>query len=155
VIGDRFYAGHTERYEIIRYTPAGATELIVRLDRAPVAVTADDLARYKEERLEEADATFRQQTARNLEEMPYPGTFPAFADLMVDPDGHLWALDFSRPGDDRRRWVVFAPDGRALGTVETPPALRVLDIGREYLLGVWQDELDVEHVRLYELRRTQ
>jgi hypothetical protein len=153
VIGDRFYAGHTERYEIIRYTPAGATELIVRLDRAPVTVTPDDLARYKAERLEEADATFRQQTARNLEEMPYPGTFPAFADLMVDSDGHLWALDFSRPGDDRRHWVVFAADGRALGTVETPPGLRVLEIGRDYVLGVWQDDLDVEHVRLYQLDR--
>jgi len=154
VIGDRFYAGHTARYEIARYTPAGGTELILRLDRAPVAVTADDLARYKAERLADADATFRQQTARNLEDMPYPATFPAFADLMVDPDGNLWALDFSRPGDERRRWVVFAADGRARGAVETPPGLRVLDIGRDYVLGVWQDDLDVEHVRRYELRRT-
>jgi hypothetical protein len=154
VVGDRFYAGHTERYEITRYTSEGEAELILRLQRAPVAVTPDDLARYKAERLEDADATFRQQTARNLEEMPYPGTFPAFADLVVDPDGNLWALDFPRPGDERRRWVVFAPDGRALGAVETPPALRVLEIGRDYVLGVWQDDLDVEHVRLHELRRT-
>lgn len=154
VIGDRFYAGHTERYEVTRYTPSGGAELILRLDRGPVAVTGDDLARYKAERLEEADAAFRQQTARNLEEMPYPGTFPAFADLMVDPDGNLWVLDYSRPGDERRRWVVFAPDGRARGAVETPPALRVLDIGRDYVLGVWQDELDVEHVRLHRLDRS-
>ena len=153
VVGDRFYAGHTERYEITRYTPAGGTELILRLDRGPVAVTAGDLGRYKAERLEDADASFRQQTARNLEDMPYPATFPAFADLTVDPDGNLWVLDFNRPGDERRRWIVFAADGRALGAVETPPGLRVLEIGRGYVLGVWQDDLDVEHVRLYELRR--
>jgi hypothetical protein len=37
--------------------------------------------------------------------------------------------------------------------VETPPALRVLEIGRDYVLGVWQDDLDVEHVRMHRLDR--
>ena len=85
--------------------------------------------------------------------MPYPDTYPAFAEVAADPDGNLWVLDYSRPGDPSRRWTVFSPGGRALGSVETPPDLRVLEIGRDYLLGVGQDELDVEHVKLYRLER--
>ena len=38
-----------------------------------------------------------------------------------------------------------------MGTVRTPAELRVLDIGADWLLGVWQDELDVEYVREYGL----
>lgn len=154
VVGDRFYAGHTERYEILRYTPRGDVELIVRLGRPPVALGTADLDRYKAERLDGAEPAVRQQTARNLEEMPYPSTYPAFADLTVDPDGNLWVLDYAAPGSEERRWTVFSPEGRALGSVITPPGLRVLEIGRDYVLGVWQDELDVEFVRLHRLDRS-
>jgi len=153
VSGDRFYAGHSERYEIVRYSPAGAPDLIVRLDRPPAPIPPGDLERYKAEQMEDADASFRQQAARNLEEMPYPATYPAFADAVADPQGNLWLLDYPRPGNDERRWTVFSPEGTALGTVVTPPGLRMLDVGSDYLLGVWQDDLDVEYVRLYRLDR--
>jgi hypothetical protein len=153
VSGSRFYAGHTERYEIARYTPEGAPELIIRLGRAAVPVGGVDVDRLKAERLENANPTWRQRTERMFADMPLPGTFPAFGDLMADPDGHLWVLDYPRPGEDARRWTVFSSEGRALGFVATPPGLRVLEIGRDHVLGVWLDDLDVEHVRLYRLER--
>jgi len=155
ISGDRFFAGHSERYEIARYSAAGRPDLILRLDRPPTPIAPAELQRYKAEELEDADATFRHEAARNLEEMPYPATYPAFADVLVDRAGQLWVLDYPRPGNDERRWVVYTPDGHALGTVTTPPAVRVLEVGGDYLLGVWQDELDVEYVRLYRLDRAE
>jgi hypothetical protein len=38
-----------------------------------------------------------------------------------------------------------------LGQVETPTRGRLLQIGSDFVLGVWRDELDVEQVRLYRL----
>jgi hypothetical protein len=35
--------------------------------------------------------------------------------------------------------------------VRLPADLRVLAIGRDHVLGVWQDDLDVQHVRLHRL----
>jgi len=154
VWNDRFYAGHNERYEIIRYTLEAVPELILRLVHSPVAVTAEDVAVLKAERLENADERWRPRTERMFQDMPLPSTFPAFADLIVDAQGNLWVLDYTRPGDEARSWTVFSADGRALGSVATPPGVRVLEIGRDHLLGVWQDDLDVQYVRLYRLDRS-
>jgi hypothetical protein len=152
-VGDRFYAGHNERYEVVRYTAAGVPELAIRLEHPQVQVTDADIGRHKADRLEDTDARMRPQAERNFQEMPWPATFPAFADIAVDPDGNLWVLEYNRPGDDTRRWTVFSPDGHALGYVDTPPGTRILEIGRDHVIGVWSDELDVEHVRLYSLTR--
>jgi hypothetical protein len=154
VAGDRFYAGHTAAYEIVRYTPAGTPDLIIRLAWSAVPVTSEDVARLKAERLDRADAGFRQSLERLFQDIPFPSTFPAFSDLQVDPLGNLWVGDVDWPGDDGRRWTVFGPDGLALGAVETPAGVTVREIGRDYVLGTWRDELDVEHVRLYALQRS-
>ncbi len=38
-----------------------------------------------------------------------------------------------------------------LGVVETPPRFQISQIGSDFMLGRWRDELGVEHVRMYEL----
>jgi hypothetical protein len=38
-----------------------------------------------------------------------------------------------------------------LGDVTTPADFRITQIGDDFMLGVWRDDLDVEHVRMYEL----
>ena len=50
-------------------------------------------------------------------------------------------------------WTVFDPEGRMLGTVRVPAALRVLEIGDDWLLGVHRDEYDVQQLRLHTLQR--
>ena len=56
-------------------------------------------------------------------------------------------VTLSLPGD------VFDPDGIWLGTVATPRGLRVTEIGTDYVVGVWRDELDVEYIRVYDLEK--
>ena len=46
---------------------------------------------------------------------------------------------------------MFDPAGAMLGVVETPARFTVDEIGPEFILGRWTDELDVEHVQVYEL----
>ena len=45
------------------------------------------------------------------------------------------------------------PQGAFLGMVETPCRFQAFEIGSDYLLGGWADEVDVEHVCLHELRK--
>ena len=66
------------------------------------------------------------------------------------------------PPDVPPRYTVFSADGAMLGSVTLPQGLRfihgeiaspVMEIGRDYVLGVWHDAFDVEHVRLHALTK--
>jgi hypothetical protein len=153
VTGDRFYTGYTERYEIVRRDVGGAVDLVIRVRRADVPLAAADIDAHKARQLSDADAQWRPRLERLYQDIPFPATLPAFDDLQVDPEGNLWVLEAGRPADEQRRWAVFDPDGKLLGAIATPPAVSIREVGRDYLLGTWSDDLDVEHVRVYRLDR--
>lgn len=100
-----------------------------------------------------SDPELRRWRERFLLEMEFPGTFPAYAALRIDPDGHLWVRSYPRSGESGAEWSVFGPDGEWLGTVSMPAGLEVFEIGRDYVLGRWKGEFDVDHVRLHRLIR--
>jgi hypothetical protein len=152
--GQRFYFGNGESYTVDVYSSQGTLEHRIRRVHDNLAVTEEDVRRFKEERLENAtDPDWRPRTERSLAEMPYPATMPAYSRIILDSEGNLWVAPYRRPGDEQPRWDVFDPDGQWLGTVETPPDFRVTEIGADYVLGVYRDELDVEQVQLYTLRK--
>jgi hypothetical protein len=153
VAGNRFYAGYTEHYEIVRRDATGNPDLVIRAARAPAPLTAALVEAHKAERLAEADDRWRPRLERLYQDIPFPETLPAFTDLQVDADGNLWVLDVSPPTDTRRVWTVFAPNGDMLGRLETPADVSVREIGHDYLLGTWSDDFDVPYVRLYRLER--
>jgi hypothetical protein len=78
---------------------------------------------------------------------------PAFEALLQDSEGFLWVEDLNLPGDTLRTWTVFDRDGVPLTRLSLPRANRVHDIGRDYVLTTFEDELGVEYVREYRLTR--
>lgn len=86
-------------------------------------------------------------------QMPLPEIMPAFQSLLVDDLGWLWAELYRPVETDQPEWMVFDPEGRAHGILKTPKGLRIYHIGRDFVLGSWRDELDVDHVRRHRLRR--
>lgn len=159
VRGDRAYVGVSDRYEIGVYDARGGLLRLVRRAVDPVAVTDADVERFTEEYVERSlaarqsdDPGARREAAEEVAAMPVPETFPAFDEIVVDVDGDLWVREYDRPAADGPwRWGVYDPDGRLLGTVETPRDLQILQIGGDFVLGRAEDELEIEHVRLYEL----
>jgi hypothetical protein len=148
----RIYVGLTEEYEILCFAPTGELTSIIRKTHSPRPVTAADIAAYKEEDLGRlVRPSFRPQMERLLADMPYPETMPAFGDLKVDAGGYLWVQEFDPPGTPVARWTVFDLQGRAVAAVETPRGLTIRQIGTDFVLGTWRDDLGVEHVRLHTL----
>ena len=88
-----------------------------------------------------------------LDSAPYPKSLPAYERILADPSGHLWVLEYSIRYGQPQSWSVFDVDGRWLGTVRTPPGLRVEQVGESWVIGAWRDDAGREHVRLHELRR--
>jgi hypothetical protein len=91
--------------------------------------------------------------ARAEGEVPARETVPAFDHLITDEAGNLWVRDYLVSPDDAPRWSVFDPQGRWLGTAETPAGMDVYQIGSDWILGRVKDDLDVEYVRLYPLEK--
>jgi hypothetical protein len=65
----------------------------------------------------------------------------------------LWVEEFLRPGAESRAWNVFDESGAWVGRVVMPAQFHLAEVGRDYVLGVGWDELNVEYVRLYSLTR--
>jgi len=51
------------------------------------------------------------------------------------------------------RFSLFDPSGRWLGRLELPTGGGVTEIGADYLMGIWIDELEVQTIRMYGLKK--
>ena len=73
--------------------------------------------------------------------------------VLVATDGHVWVEESRSPADaaSTAEWSVFTADGILLGQVALPLRFVPHEIGVDYVLGVWRDALDVEHVQLFGL----
>ena len=169
--GDLAVLSPNHDYEIRAYATDGALRRIVRLGRPLVPATRsllmldfEDLMRHQATWLsEEALRNERERLGGYYDAMPVPETLPAFDTIMADGLDHLWVREHPLPGRDVRwpraiphtRWLVFDPDGRVLGFVETPPGLVIHEIGADYVLGSRVGDLEVEYVEVWPLRRGQ
>ena len=160
VRGETFYVADSDRYEIGVYGIDGSLQASIRRSFENLVATEADLDVYIESRISAAgDNEARREAARGLRVFPMPETFPAFgwnvtgraAPVLIDDLGNLWVLEYNRPGDEEYRWSVYDPAGGLLGEVTFPVVLEPMHIGDDFVLGKWRDDLDVEHVLLYEL----
>lgn len=132
----------------IRVFQGGRLRESYGLDRAPAHVTAADRRDYRTMVLEgSSDSPNRQDYLSVLQHPEVPTQLPAYRTLVVADNGDVWAERYTYGTFD-----VYDPDGVYLGRVESP--VMVTQVHGSRLIGVWRDELGVEHVRVYRFRRT-
>lgn len=148
------YFGWSGSYEIRAYSWDGLLERIVRRPGTERPVTSEDVTRFKEDVLAGSRSeAYRQRLAGIYQEISVPEVLPALFALVVDTEGYLWVERYRRPGEVQHVWDVFEPSGRWIGALELPRGLKVFEIGRDYVLGLWRDDMEVEQVLLYRLVR--
>jgi len=151
---DGFYYSESESYDIRRFAPGGALEMIVRRRADPLPVTEDDRRRHREGMLEGATGPDRARLERFLARVPIPEHKPAHGRMLVDADGNLWVARTRAADDEAPRWDVFGREGAWLGTVDLPPRARLAEVGRDYVVLVsYMEDTDVEQVRVHRLER--
>ena len=151
--GERIYVGDPASYEIRAFGADGMLERILRRPVERRAVDAAEVARLKEQELADTEERWRETVENKWKNAPVAAHHPAFASMTVDADGNLWVEEPKITPGDSGRASVFDPSGRLLGSIALPGTLRITEIGRDYVLGVWKDESDLEHVRLYRVRK--
>lgn len=144
--------GTQREHEVRCFGPEGSST-VVRWSGEPRPVREEDMAVWREAILEQLGQKLAEDQVRPiLQQVPRPTQRPPYFDIQLDELGNLWVrLGPTREGPPS--WVdhgVFDTRGALLGTLPLPP-IRVLEIGRDYILGVYEDELEVEYLRLYPL----
>lgn len=163
---DHVYFSWPEQYEINILSSGGDLETSIRRDWTPISVSEDYLEEMRDRVLRgeggvSGDPGLLREIADGL---VFSETHPAHHGLLVDRSGYIWVLRTNprrfdngrippRIFDETSSWDVFDPEGIWLGFVRTPPRFVLYEVGEDYLLGMWRDELEVEYVQLYGLAR--
>ena len=149
--------GENQGPEIRQYGAEGHLSRIVRLAEPLGAPTREDIHSLAEftlaphEMADSVRAWASQRLRSRYSSLPLPEIIPVFSRLIVDDEGWLWAELYRYEVHAPVRWLVFDPDGEGVGSVDLPPDLDVRQIGRDFILGVWRDELGVQYVRRHAL----
>jgi len=117
------------------------------LDQAPTRVTAADKQDYTDMVMESSgDSPRRDEYLSVLRHPELPTLLPAYRSIVVADNEDVWAERYAYGTFD-----VYGPDRVFLGRVKVPVMLTQVVGSR--LVGVWRNDLDVEHVRIYRFRR--
>ncbi len=146
------------------YDARGEPRVVFALDMASKDVA--DASRVRQAWVDAWISDFPDRRERRKWRLRYeeflsatPASAPAFRSLALQEGGKVWleVFDPSAGEDEPSRWhVQDAFDMRGIddsgaNLVVLPPGFRPHDIGSDYVLGVWRDELGIEFVHMYDL----
>ena len=152
--GDRFFFASGDSWEIREYSADGTLSQLIRWDRDRRPVEGGDLRAFIEARVEAAeDPTQAQEIRQQYADMPAADFMPAFAGITVDARGFLWVERYRVPEEGLPEFDILDPEGRVVGFASLPEEADVLEIGDDYILALYRDELEIEYVRVYRLQR--
>jgi len=150
--GSTLFVGTNDGFVIDQYRRDGTLVRSIRRDHV-TPVTDDMFAAELEATSEQYTGPYGDFMRPILDEMPQPNTLPHYSAIKADPEGNLWVRDYHCRTMPSFEWTVFDPQGLMLGDVTLPERFDVYEIGRDYVLGRWRDDADVEYVRLHKVNR--
>lgn len=133
----------------VRVFQRGRLTEIYGVTRDERAVTQADIEVFRESTREYVAESRLREYLSALDHPARPNVLPAYSRLLVASDGNTWAQVYSPNTLASAMWDVFGPEREWLGQVQTPAGFFAFGITSESLVGLWLDELGVEHVRVY------
>lgn len=151
VQGDRVYLGTGDSSMIVSSADGRSWRRAAAVPGEPRRVTARDIDEYWARLLVQGAGS--GSPGERLEGIEYPEAYPPYADIRTTSGGDLWVLLPPRPSEwgVGSRWIAFAPDGMARGTVYVPGRTRILEVGDGWILVAEMGTDDQQLVARYPL----
>jgi hypothetical protein len=108
---------------------------------------------------------FRYIVEARVAQLRFAERLPAYRRFLVSADGYFWLEDYdtieelSDPAwswserSVEESWTVLSPEGEWLGTVEIPSGVSLRAVAEDRVVGVKEDELDVQYIVVHELEK--
>ncbi len=142
--------GDQEGPEIVCFGP-DASRTVVRWTSEAAPVAEQDLATWRDTTI----GLYMQKMSEDealqvLAQVTIPTVRPHYTRLVLDRVGNLWVERDRANGATPESVVhlVFDRTGALLGVVALPPIM-VLEIGDDYVMGIYGDELGVEYLQVH------
>jgi len=148
----RICIGDQKAAEVSCFGPDGSRTSI-RWSPREVVVTAADIDKWRDTTVALlAGKLSESEVSGVLDQVAVPTFRPPFSTVVIDAAGNLWVEQGPSSGSDvgSIEYLVFDRAGLFLGPVVLPQ-IQVLDIGGDYIIGVYEDELEVEYLQLFEI----
>ena len=168
---DRIHIGTGDTWQIESRAPDGRLLELRRVRHTPIAVSAADINRFRREHLERIAGTrvmatggggggpdmrsvMLARTKQMLDVMPFPERRAPYDSIISGPDDEVWVRRTHPFRAEPSTWTMVARDGSASGSVTLPGGMRLLHVGRDFIVGMTRDADDVEHVVVHALTRS-
>jgi hypothetical protein len=154
VADNRLYLNPGRGSEILELGLSGELLRITRLREPDRTASEDDRMSFAEAELAWMREGEGKTAALSMySEMPLPDRMPVYQSLVVDDQGWVWAELYRTGLSELSEWLVFDSEGRGRGKIQIPNDIQVLQVGGDFILGLWQDDFQVQYVQLFELMR--
>lgn len=155
VAGERILVGDPLESRIEILDPEGQRRRSIRIQRERPELDDEARRAYEAGLRAEADGHAASEAIVRDQVGSLPERLPAFDRILMDPDDRLWLISetvaFASAFIERA--LVLEPDGAVLGEVELPPDVRVVQVGRDQVIGIAEGEMDVPRVVLHRIQR--
>lgn len=136
-------------YDITRWTADGRPSLIVRTDVPSQPVEDSDLESLLPP--VELSAAERGLLLEGLRSTVTNATLPLLDVVLVEPDGHIWIVEFGRPHQSTRWLVRLDADGQLSRALELPREYQFLGARGDSIVVLSRDADEVEAVEVFEV----
>jgi hypothetical protein len=151
--GSTVVVGDQAAFDLRVFDRTGALLRSIRVDGLDLSIDSEMVERATEALLEPIPEADRPAAREWLAGMPGSPSRPAFDRMIVTGTGEIWVSENVPPPLDPREWYILDAEGRWLGTVRAPPRFAIESVEADRVAGIWRDDLDVEHARVYALDR--
>ncbi len=154
------FVARNDRFEIEVRGADGTVRRIVRVKGDPVSISNTEAETHRTSLreqmltggLDRLPESIQQQFLQRIDKASYPATYPWIESIIPGANGTIWVQTVQRPGTEVREYVVFDSTGALVDRLRMPPGVRVMAVGLSRALGLWKDEDDVQHVRVYQIQ---
>lgn len=153
--GDRVYVGDNSSPEIAVYDALGRRRFSVRTSPGMRPISTSTRRRAIAARLDlrGIQGPQREIEARAQDAMITHKEMPSYSAIVLSEEGLLWVREYAETVADAERWRVYNDSGSEIGVVVMPQGFSMHSAGGSFVAGVWKDQADVEHARVYRIRR--
>jgi hypothetical protein len=148
----RVCVGEQEGPEVVCLAP-GERPTHIRWSSTPGKPTEEEIQAWRAGNLEAFSLKLSADLIHGfLDRVPIPAARPHYSSIILDDLGNLWVEEGPSAGGSTPSidFLVFDSEGALLGSVNVP-AIRVLTIGEDHLLGLFRDELEIEYLQLFRI----